>query len=327
MSDPGALLTRAYRGGALAAEGFPLTDISSYLGSPGTSVWVDLLDPGHAEMRSLAEGLGLHELAVEDALARSQRPKLDHYSTHQFFSCQAVRLDRTTNELQRTEVDAFIGDRWLVTVRKGGTFPLDRLIERLDRSPDLLAHGVGFLVYSLLDVVVDGYFDAVEAFDEYYDEASESIFSETPFTPAQQRDWFEMRQALVRFHRTAFPMREAVSAFLRREHEVSPELYPYYQDVYDHILRVVESTEALRDLVTTIVETNLSLRDYRQNQIVKKVTSWAAIIAVPTLITGYFGMNVPFPGSGETSGVIASTALALLLSGALYILFRKNEWL
>lgn len=327
MTAANAVLTRAYRAGALVAEGFPLAEVSAHLDTPGCVVWVDFLRPEHEQMLELSEELGLHELAVEDALSSNQRPKLDHYSTHLFFSCQAVRLDRAASELLTTEVDAFIGERWLVTVRKGEGFPLARLLERLDHSPDLLVHGVNFLVYGLLGVVIDGYFDAVEAFDEYYDEASESIFAETPFTPLQQRDWFQMRQALVRFHRTAFPMREAVSAFLRREHEVSPDLYPYYQDVYDHILRVVESTEALRDLVTTIVETNLSLRDYRQNQIVKKVTSWAAIIAVPTLITGYYGMNVPYPGSGETSGAIASTALAFLLSGGLYVLFRRNEWL
>jgi magnesium transporter len=137
-----------------------------------------------------------------------------------------------------------------------------------------------------------------------------------------------MRQALVRFHRTVFPMREAVSALLRREHDaISDELYPYYQDVYDHVLRVVESTEALRELVGTIVETNLSLRDYRQNLVMKKVTSWAAIIAVPTFITGYFGMNVPFPGSGEAWGVAASSASSLMVAGGLYVLFRRNDWL
>lgn len=327
MADETRILTRAYRAGALVAEGFPLVDVSGHLESPGTVIWVDFLDPDHEHLTLLADELGLHELAVEDALSSNQRPKLDHYSTHLFFSCQAVRLDLVSNELLATEVDAFINERWLITVRKGEDFPFRRMLERLDRSPDLQTHGIGYLVYGLLDVVIDGYFDAVEAFDEYYDRASEGIFTETPFTPLQQRDWFLMRQALVRFHRTAFPMREAVSAFLRREHEVSPELYPYYQDVYDHILRVVESTEALRDLVTTIVETNLSLRDYRQNQIVKQVTSWAAIIAVPTLITGYYGMNVPYPGSGETSGVVASSLLALLLSGGLYVLFRRNDWL
>ena len=123
-------------------------------------------------------------------------------------------------------------------------------------------------------------------------------------------------------------MREAVSSLMRREQAVvSPGLYPYYQDVYDHILRVTESTDALRDLVSTIVETNLSLRDYRQNQVMKKVTSWAAIIAVPTLITGFYGMNVPYPGSGRDWGVQLSLALIVVLSGSLYLVFRRKEWL
>ena len=122
-----------------------------------------------------------------------------------------------------------------------------------------------------------------------------------------------MRRALVRFHRLVVPMREAVSSLMRREHAaVAEELYPYFQDVYDHILRVSESTDSLRDLVSTIVETNLSLRDYRQNLIVKKVTSWAAIIAVPTLVTGYYGMNVPYPGFGQHLGFLASTLLMVV---------------
>jgi magnesium transporter len=108
---------------------------------------------------------------------------------------------------------------------------------------------------------------------------------------------------------------------------VTEELYPYYQDVYDHILRVSESSDSLRDLVSTIVETNLSLRDYHQNQIVKKVSSWAAIIAVPALITGYYGMNVPYPGSGSTLGVIASACLMVGVSGALYLIFHRRDWI
>ena len=137
-----------------------------------------------------------------------------------------------------------------------------------------------------------------------------------------------MRRSMVQFHRLAVPLREAVSSLMRREHAAVPEvLYPYYQDVYDHILRVSESSDSLRDLVSTIVETNLSLRDYHQNQIVKKVTSWAAIIAVPTLITGYYGMNVPYPGSGTTSGVLVSAGLIVAMSGALYLLFRRRDWL
>ena len=291
-------------------------------------IWVDLCGPSIDQLHELADELGLHPLAVEDALEPHQRPKLDHYATHSFLSCHCVRVDTAAGRLDETEVDAFISPRWLITVRQDDEFDIDRVVQRWDRSPDLFVHGVGFLLYGLLDVIVDGYFDAVQCFDEYYDHVSEGIFAETPLQPSEQRHWFQMRQALVRFHRLVVPMREAVSGLMRREHHsVSEDLYPYYQDVYDHVLRVSESTDALRDLVSTIVETNLSVRDYRTNQIMKKVTSWAAIIAVPTLITGYYGMNVPYPTSGKTSGVLVSVALIIGCAGALYLVFKRKEWL
>jgi magnesium transporter len=318
-----------YRKGVLEAENFPVADVSEHLEDPDTVVWVDLHGPSRADLHELADELGLHELAVEDALGPHQRPKLDHYATHKFLSCHAVRVERDVAELRQSEIDAFIHPRWLITVRDDDCFfDLDAVVRRWDRSPDLAVHGVSFLLYGLLDVVVDGYFDTVQAFDDFYDEISEEIFDEHPLDPNHQRDWFNMRRALVRFHRLVVPMREAVSALMRREHSaVSAELYPYYQDVYDHLLRVNESTDSLRDLVSTIVETNLSLRDFRQNQVMKKVTSWAAIVAVPTLITGWYGMNVPYPGSGETWGVILSAAVMVVASGTLYLLFRRRDWL
>jgi magnesium transporter len=324
----GDALTRVYRAGVLEAEGFAIADVSEHLADPETTVWADLSAPSKEQLHELAAELGLHELAVEDALGRHQRPKLDRYASHLFLACQAVRLQPETATLEETEIDAFVNRRWLITVRKDDRFPIEPVLERWDRSPDLAVHGVSFLLYGLLDVVVDEYFDAVEAFDDYYDEVSDGIFSEHPLDPAQQRQWFEMRQALVRFHRLVVPTREAVSSLMRREHAVVPEeLYPYYQDVYDHVLRVSEASDSLRDLVGTIVETNLSLRDYRQNLIVKKVSSWAAIIAVPALITGYYGMNLPYPGSGETWGVIAATLLMVAVSGGLYFLFKRHDWL
>ncbi|MGD9700944.1 MAG: magnesium transporter CorA family protein [Acidimicrobiia bacterium] len=320
--------TRAYRGGVLEAEDFPVAAVSEFLAQPDTFVWVDFCAPSKEQFYELADELGLHELAVEDALNEHQRPKLDHYESHLFLSSHAVRVDAADGRLIETEVDAFINSRWIVTVRKNDGFALTHLLRRWDRSPDLAVHGVSFLLYGLLDEIIDGYFDAINVFDEFYDDVSESIFSERPLDPAEQRQWFQMRRALVRFHRLVVPMRESVSSLMRRELGAVPEtLYPYFQDVYDHILRVSESSEALRDLVSTIVETNLSLRDYRQNQVMKKVTSWAAIIAVPTLITGYYGMNVPFPGSGEQSGVIISALLVVVMSAGLYVLFRTRDWL
>jgi magnesium transporter len=320
--------TRVYRDGVLTDEGFPVADVSDHARDPGTIVWVDLCGPSKEQLHELADELGLHELAVEDALSDHQRPKLDHYQSHLFLATHAVRVDAVENRLATTEIDAFIGDTWLITVRKDAAFDIDQVTARWDRSSDLAKHGTGFLLYGLLDVIVDDYFDAVQAFDDYYDTISEQIFAEHPLKPEEQQHWFRMRQALVHFHRLVVPMREAISGLMRREHDAIPDaLYPYLQDVYDHILRVTESTDALRDLVSTIVETNLSLRDYRQNLVMKKVTSWAAIIAVPTLVTGYYGMNVPYPGAGDTWGVVASTALAVGLSGALFVLFRRRDWL
>jgi magnesium transporter len=320
--------TRAYRAGVLLAENFPLADVSEYLDQDDVIVWVDFCSPQKDQLHELAAELGLHELAVEDALSPHQRPKVDYYESHSFLSCHAIKVNAETGELEETELNAFIHDRWLITVRKDEGFPIEPVMQRCDRSNDMIREGVGFFLYGLLDIVIDGYFEASEVFDAYYDEVSEGLFADEPLDPQHQRHWFQMRRALVRFHRLVVPMREAVSGLMRREHRVVNErLLPYFQDSYDHILRVTESTDALRDLVSTIVETNLSLRDYRQNQIMKKVTSWAAIIAVPTLITGFYGMNVPYPGSGKTWGAWLAVILVIVLSGALYSEFRRREWL
>ena len=317
--------TRAYRDGTLIKEDFPVADVSEVLEEPDTIVWVDYCKPTEADMEELQAELGFHELAVQDALGGHQRPKLDHYASHQFLVMYSVKLQ--DGELRNIEIDAFIHPRWLVTVRKDEGFDLGPLLERWDRSHDLAHHGVGFLVYGLIDTVVDQAFSTLDEFDQFYDDVSDSVFSEeSPIKPNAR--WFAMRRSLIQFHRLVVPTREAVSALMRRDHNLVDEtLYPYYQDVYDHILRITESTDALRDLVSTIVETNLSLRDFRTNQIMKKVTSWAAIIAVPTLITGWYGMNVPYPGFARHWGVYVATILTFGCAAVLYWVFKKKEWL
>jgi magnesium transporter len=320
--------TRAWRGSEVVASDFPLAEVSEHLEHDDEVVWVDLCAPDADTLHELARELDLHELAVEDALSEHQRPKVDRYPTHAFVTCHAISWDNATRAISETEIDCFVGGQWLITVRKDEGFPIDRVVDRWDQSSNLIQYGVSYLLYAVLDLVVDGYFEAVNGFDDYYDEVSEGLFADTPLDPRQQRDWFEARRSLVHFHKLVAPMREVVSGIMRREHgAVAEPLYPYYQDVYDHVLRVVESTDALRDLVATIVETNLSLRDYRQNQIMKKVTSWAAIIAVPTLVTGYYGMNVPYPGFARHWGVWASTGFMLVVVVAMYLSFRRRDWL
>ncbi len=213
-------------------------------------------------------------------------------------------------------------------MRKDEGFDLEPVLTRWDRSKTLATHGVSFLVYGLLDVVIDGYFQPIDAVQRVLRRHQRRDLLGASSQASERERWFAAGSRLIQFHRLVMPMREVVSSLMRREQDLVPEeLYPYYQDLYDHMLRTTESSEAVRDLVSTIVESNISLRDYQSNQIMKKVTSWAAIIAVPTLITGWYGMNVPYPGFARHWGVWAATILIFGLSLALYAQFKKNDWL
>jgi magnesium transporter len=184
------------------------------------------------------------------------------------------------------------------------------------------------LLYGLIDVVVDGHFDAVQSLDEEIEKLEDLLFDNTPHDDDVQRRSFELRKSLVTLRRVVLPMREVVNTLMRRDLSVVSEaMTPYFQDVYDHVLRATEWTESLRDLVTTILETHLTIQGNRLNIITKKVTSWAAIIAVPTAITGFYGQNVPYPGFGRHSGFVVSTTIIVVLSLALYLAFRRKDWL
>jgi magnesium transporter len=319
--------SRSYRKGVLEEEDFPVSLVSEHLDVPDTVVWVDLCAPSADELHELARELGLHELAVEDALESHQRPKIDHYDTHLFLSSHMTEIGKDGVVVVH-EIDAFIGDRWFVTVRKSEACSLNAMVDRWDHSANLASYGVPFLLYGLLDVVADSYFGVVDAFDQYYESVSAQLFGDEPLAPGKQRERFEWRQSLVKVHRLVSLLAEAVGSLMRRERNIIPkELEPYYQDVYDHLLRARESTDSLRDLVSSLVESNLALRDFRQNLIMKKVTSWAAIIAVPTLITGYYGMNVAYPGINTRWGWVLSVLLMLACSLGLYTLFRRKGWL
>ena len=195
-------------------------------------------------------------------------------------------------------------------------------------TSDLTTHGVGALVHALLDFVVDGHFDAVESLDNEIEQLEDLLFDDRPHDRDVQRRSFELRKSLVRLRRVVLPMREVVNTLMRRDIAfVTKDLMPYYQDVYDHVLRATEWTESLRDLVSTILETHLTIQGNRLNIITKKVTSWAAIIAVPTAITGFYGQNLPYPGFAHASGFITSSVLIVALSGALYLAFKRKDWL
>jgi len=319
--------TRLYRTGELVRENFPVTDVSELLADKSALVWIDFDQPAPEDLLTLADELGLHPLAVEDALHPAQRPKIDRYNSHLFLATYTVHLDEATGRMASSQVSAFITPQALVTIHSEH-FNTDALVERWDGASDLAGHGVGFLVWGLLDVIVDGHFNAVEQLDDAMDSLEEMLFDERPRTEEVQRRSFELRKSLLTLRRVVMPMREVLNTLLRRDLGVVVNgMEPYLQDVYDHVVRATETTESLRDLVATILETNLSLQSNRMNLIMKKVTSWAAIIAVPTAVTGFYGQNLPYPGYNTEWGFLVSTGLIVFLGVGLYVAFRKRDWL
>jgi magnesium transporter len=320
--------TRLYRDGELVLEDFPVPDISEHLKEEGAYVWLDYCSPTAGELATIAEELRLHPLAVEDAVNEHQRPKLDRYDSHLFLSAYDVKLDIESGELSTSEIGVFLTTNALVTVRQDEGTRIDSVLARWDESKELAQNGVSFLLWGLLDDIVDGHFEAVQSLDTEIEALEDLLFDDAPHDSEVQRRSFELRKSLVLLRRLVLPMREVVNSLMRRDlHVLDQQMAPYYQDVYDHVLRATEWTESLRDLVTTILETNLTIQGNRMNLVMKKVTSWAAIIAVPTAITGFYGQNVPYPGFAADWGFWFSAALIVVLSAGLYWAFRRNDWI
>ena len=320
--------TRLYRHGVLELEGFPVDDISEHLRDESAVIWLDLRDPDRADLEVLSAEFGLHPVAVEDAVHDHERPKLDRYNGYLFLAAYAVNLDADTGELDTSELAAFITKRALITVRKDDGLDIGAVLSYWDASPDLAKFGVGYLLHGLLDHIVDGHFAAVRGLDDAIEDVEGQLFSDDSADRDVQRRSFQLRKSLVLLRRVVLPMREVVNALMRRDlHLLTDPMQPYYQDVYDHVLRATEWTESLRDLVTTILETNLTIQGNRMNIITKKVTSWAAIIAVPTFVTGFYGMNVPYPGFSRQSGVAVSVAIMFIAATTLYFVFKRKDWL
>ena len=321
--------TRLYQGGKLTAEGFPPQDISERLAADESAyVWLDLRNPDHDDLAVLSQEFGLHPLAIEDAILPHERPKLDRYQTHLFLTAYGARLELDTGELRVSEIAAFVTKTALITIRKDDGLDVGAVVDHWDASPDLAGAGVGYLLHGLLDYIVDGHFEAVRTLDDAVESLEDELFDENSKVLAVQRRSYQFRKSLVLLRRLVLPMREVVNALMRRDlHLMNDDLMPYYQDVYDHVLRAAEWTDSLRDLVTSILETNLTIQGNRMNVISKKVTGWAAIIAVPTFITGFYGMNVPYPYFGRQVGFTLAMCLMIVSMIALYRVFRSRDWL
>jgi magnesium transporter len=323
---------RVWRGGKPQDE-FEFASISDYLVEDDTLVWCDIYDPSHATLKDLANELELDNWAVEDAIADAERTKAVVYRTHTFFTVYSVAVkdpvpdDDSESMLDIRRISGFVLPRGLITVRLSPHFDMDVVSQRFDELGGQ-EHGVGALVHGLLDVIVDGHFEAVQWLDDGIESVEDDLFANNPRS-GLQRKTFRLRKDLVELRRVVLPMREVVNSIQHRrlDAKTAPELDPLYADLYDHVLRVSEWTESVRDMVTTVFETNLSLQDARLNTVMKKLTGWAAIIAVPTAITGFYGQNVTYPGIDTVGGFVTSTSLIALTVLGLYWMFKRRDWL
>lgn len=324
-----ATRTRLYRAGQLLQEGFAAQQISELLAADSeVVVWLDLDDPTIADLQIVTDEFGLHPLAVEDAIHPHQRPKVDRYRSHLFANMYAVSVDAAGTALTTGEISIFITPRALITVRKDD-FDIDALIARWDLNTDLVdsSNQVSALTYGLLDAVVDGHYHAVELLDDAIDELQSHLFQTRTSVDIRRRA-YELGANLASLRRVVAPMQEVTSRLMRADsHLIDETLRPYYDDVHDHALRTAETVDASRDRVDRIADTQLNEQGAQLNEITKKLAAWAAIIAVPTAITGFYGQNVPYPGFGQHSGFLASCAVMIVLAGGLFAVLRRNHWL
>ncbi|MEI2731420.1 MAG: magnesium transporter CorA family protein [Dermatophilaceae bacterium] len=324
---------RVWRNGDVVTESIPVDRVSDEMADPGSLVWVDLVNPSAMDLHRLAAEVGLDAGAVEDAVAPHERPKVTRHEGHLFFIAYATRLldrpvdaDGTHGRLQLSRVSGFLTEFGLITVRLDDRFDMAAVTDRWNDNRDLLRNGPGALMHGLLDVIVDGHFETIQALDDGIEELEDELFAERRTGSVFQRHVYGLRKDLVALRRVVLPMREVVNGLLRHR-KGGDELDALYDDLYDHVLRASEWTESLRDMVTSVFETNLSLQDARLNVVMKKLAGWAAIIAVPTAITGWFGQNVPYPGFSEPWGVLLSAGSVVGLSVLLYALMRVRDWI
>jgi magnesium transporter len=298
------------------------------IGDPSTLVWVDACDVTDDELHWLADSFGLHELEVEDIRERGQRAKLERYPDHSFI----VAYARTAGEAL-TEVDLAVGPSWLVSVRErtsdGAIFDIDAVHDRYDRFRSV-DQGVGFLLYTILDTLVDDYFDVVDAFEERLEEIETTLFEiGPPKGGALQQELLQLRRQLIYLRRRIVPLRDVVMGILRREvADVQGDALLYFEDVLDHLLRLLDQIDTERELMGNVVDASLALMSNKMNQVMKKMTSWGAILIVATLIAGIYGMNFEnMPELHWRYGYLAALGTMALATSGLYAWFKHKDWL
>lgn len=302
-------------------------DIGRALEGPGRFAWIGLHSPGAELLRQVQREFGLHDLAVEDAHHAHQRPKLETYGDSLFVVLRTARVgDRRRVEFGETHF--FVGRNFIVSVRHGPSLSYAGVRERCETTPQLLRKGPGFALYALMDSIVDQYFPVIDALAEELESLEDQIFREksTRETTAQI---YQLKRQLLEVKRAVSPLIDICNRLTRFELDLIPEdTRPYFRDVYDHAVRINETVDNARELLTTALEANFSLISIAQNEVSKRFAGWAAIIAVPTMVAGIYGMNFKsMPELEWQYGYPVVLGVTFGLACVLYLLFRRSGWL
>ena len=321
-----------YRDGIRLPGPFVLEGAHEYCNGTNTFAWIGLYEPTEEEFEAVSTEFGLHELSVEDAIRAHQRPKLEIYDDTLFVVLKPARYVDTVEVVDFGEILLFVDQDFVVVVRHREASRLVEVRKALEAKPQELALGPSAVLHAVVDKVVDDYSEVLAGVEGDIGELEAQVFSSDE---APTERIYKLKREVLQFHQATQPLLEPLDRLVSGGFvALRPELGEYFRNSHDHLLRVVERIAAFRDLLTSILEANLiqvTVRQnedmQRQNEIVKKVSSWAAIIAVPALITGYYGMNVPYPGSGRLRVLWLRLFSLALLSLGLYLEFRRHDWL
>ncbi len=306
---------------------FPAADISEYCLSEHNVVWADVSDPTSQDFIELAEEFNFHPLSIEDCQQTHQRPKVEEYQGYYFIVLYEAELVGPHDHLELRELNIFLGANYLVTVHSRPIRAIETARRLWPEWNDRAEHGAGLLAYLLMDAIVDDYMPLLDILSERMDDLEDQIFGE--FKPESIEEIFRIKKQLLHLRRSITPLRDVFNTMLRREQPIfARETHVYFQDVFDHIIRVADTIDTLRDMLSSTMDAYLSVQGNRMNIIMKRLTSIATILMSVTLIAGIYGMNFDsMPELRWKYGYVFALSWMLVIGVGLYIYFKKRKWL
>ncbi|MGN6320189.1 MAG: magnesium/cobalt transporter CorA [Dyella sp.] len=324
--DPGMVVNCvAYRTNGTRLRDITIDDISEILKEPDTFVWVGLHEPDDSLLVKLQEEFCLHDLAVEDAQQAHQRTKVETYGDSLVIVVQTAQL--ISGHIAFGETHIFLGKRYLITVRHGASLSYKPARRSCEKTPELLALGPSYGLYGVLDFIVDNLLPIVREFREELQELEQDIFADTLNRDTVRR-LYDMQRDLMTLRLAAAPMQDVINQLVRLHPELIPDdLRVYFRDVYDHVFRVNESVSAMREMLTAAINVNLALVTFGQNEVMKKLAGWAAMLAAPTLITSWYGMNFThMPELSQPWAYPAIMGIVACVVGTIYVWLKRAKW-